>query len=118
MDPIFFMVPQLLTCPSYFWKYFPKKNDIVREVSIDNSTLSLQRYLTDGHGPVLQELADQLHHVLLPQHQVGSARHSQGRLVWPHVKCLNLSENWNIFMIDNSQESNFQSITACYFPVY
>ena len=49
----------------------PKEDDVVREVAVDDAAFPLQADLADGHGPVLQELAHQLHHVLLPEDQMG-----------------------------------------------
>ena len=49
----------------------PQEHDVVGEVAVDDAALPLEADLADGHGAVLEELADQLDHVLLPEHQVG-----------------------------------------------
>ena len=49
----------------------PQEDEVVRQVAVDDPALPLEADLADGHGSVLEELADQLDHVLLSEDQMG-----------------------------------------------
>ena len=75
----------------------PQEHDVVGEVAVDDAALPLEADLADGHGAVLEELTDQLDHVLLPEHQVGppQPRHHHP-VTRGHSEGYNILESLNI----------------------
>ena len=59
----------------------PQEDQVIREVAVDDPALPLEADLADGHGSVLEELTDQLDHVLFSEDQMGPTQAG-------HLQCI------------------------------